>query len=292
LVVGYAGRASGFLTGKKGVFNPFSSVIRNYYFSSGRKVSNYYDLKEKNDQIYKEIIPNEKGKVIRKAPLTEKLKVKRIKNQTDAISDLLSDYRKLDIEKEPETAARLRDKILIQLEKLDAIIEKNKISFNPFKVRVAEAAESKALAFTGTPRQEQVYDQLKSGYRTGEASYYNPTNPSETREGTTGVGAYGRSVESGSVAFGNRVFHDALKKGEIIYIKVKGFEDIKTPYGNGVFRIDDTMNQRFSKQGQFNIDFNASDLDKARKSKGRYPIEFKIVEPETKKKNLQKNYYA
>jgi len=132
LVTGYFGRASGFLMGKKGVYNPFSSVIRNYYFSSGRRISNYYDLKEKNDQIYKEIIPNEKGKVIRKAPLTEKLKVKRIKNQTDNISDLLSDYRKLDIEKEPKKAARLREKILIQLEKLDSIIEKNKISFNPF----------------------------------------------------------------------------------------------------------------------------------------------------------------
>ena len=40
------------------------------------------------------------------------------------------------------------------------------------------------------------------------------------------------------------------------------------------------MNIRYSKPGQFNIDFNASDLDKAKKSKGRYPIEFKIIDPD------------
>jgi len=175
--------------------------------------------------------------------------------------------------------------------------------FTTFPVRIASSipkqvtadiSPSFSVAFAGTPYQEEKYEELKD-WTTGEASYYNPTNPAETREGTTGVGAYGRLIESGSVAFGNRVFHSALKGGEPIYIQVKGFEDIKTPYGNGVFRIDDTMNQRYSKKGQFNIDFNASDLDKARKQKGRYEIEFRIVEPgkETKRdKKLLKTAFA
>ena len=147
------------------------------------------------------------------------------------------------------------------------------------KAQASEGNSSNMLAFSGTERQEAIYDKMSKEYQTGEASYYDPLDPGQTREGTDGTGAYGRKIESGSVAFGNRVFHDALKKGEEVFIKVKGFEDIKTPYGDGVFRIDDTMNQRYSKQGQFNIDFSSEDIGKARKDKGRYPIEWKIVEP-------------
>jgi len=125
---------------------------------------------------------------------------------------------------------------------------------------------------------------------------YDPKDPKQTKNNPDGIGAYGRKIESGSIGFGNRVFQSALKAGEKIYIKVKGFEDIKTPYGDGVFRIDDTMNQRYSKKGQFNIDFYINDLDKERTKKGRFPIEFKIVEPgksETKKKPEDyKRYYA
>ena len=119
LITGYLGRATGFFTGKKGIYNPFSSVIKNYYFSSGRKISQFYDLKEDNDQLYKEIVPNKQGKVIRKASLDERVRAKKIKNQTDDISDLLSDYRKLDIETESEKAIKLRESILTKLEKLD-----------------------------------------------------------------------------------------------------------------------------------------------------------------------------
>ena len=120
LITGYFGRASGFLMGKQSVYNPFSSVIRNYYFTSGRTISNFYDRKEQVDLLYKEIIPDKKGKVLKKVSLTEKMKVKREKNQLDEIGDLLSDFRKIDIEKEPIKASRLREQILTKLNKLES----------------------------------------------------------------------------------------------------------------------------------------------------------------------------
>jgi len=160
-------------------------------------------------------------------------------------------------------------------------------------VKPAYAAE---IAFSGSPRQEEIYEKMSNEWTTGEASYYNPTNPAETRPGTDGTGAYGRKVEPGSVAFGNRVFHDRLKKGEQIYVKVKGFEKVKTPYGMGVFRVDDTMNERYSKKGQFNIDFHPDDITPEQRKRGRYKIEFKIVDPDKKEKPVRspnnKRYFA
>jgi len=110
---------------------------------------------------------------------------------------------------------------------------------------------------------------------TGSASFYNPTNPDETKAGGNGIGAYGRKIESGSVAMGNRQFQTDLKKGKMIYIKVEGMEDVTTPYGKGIFRIDDTMNKRYAETN--NIDFNAADLNKARKDKGRFNIKYQIL---------------
>lgn len=144
-------------------------------------------------------------------------------------------------------------------------------------VKQAYASE---LAFAGDQRQMEFYQKFSQDWQDGEASYYNATDPNQTREGTDGTGAYGRKIAPGSVAFGNRVFHDALKKGETILIRVEGMENVETPYGKGVFRIDDTMNPRYNQQGKFNIDFNPEDLSKAQVSKGRFPIKWKIVSDE------------
>ena len=169
---------------------------------------------------------------------------------------------------------------------------KSNTAFN--LIKPAYAADK--IAFTGSPRQEEVYNKMSNEWTTGEASYYNPTNPAETRPGTNGTGAYGRKIESGSVAFGNRVFHDRLKAGEKIYIQVKGFENVKTPYGMGIFRVDDTMNERYNQKGKFNIDFNPKDITPKQRKKGRYPIEFKIIDLEKKSKPVKtpnnKKYYA
>ena len=207
-------------------------------------------------------------------------------------------YKRLSDEEKKKALDKIKDSNLEQMlkkyryKKPKAEVESDKkTAFNI--VKPAYAAE---IAFSGSPRQEEVYEKMSNEWTTGEASYYNPTNPAETRPGTDGTGAYGRKVEPGSVAFGNRVFHDRLKKGEQIYVKVKGFEKVKTPYGMGVFRVDDTMNERYSKKGQFNIDFHPDDITPEQRKKGRYKIEFKIVDPDKKEKPVRspnnKRYFA
>lgn len=144
-------------------------------------------------------------------------------------------------------------------------------------VKQAYASE---LAFAGDERQMEFYRKFSQDWQEGEASYYNPTDPNQTRPDTDGTGAYGRKVKPGGVAFGNRVFHDALKKGETILIRVEGMEDVETPYGKGVFRVDDTMNPRYNEQGKFNIDFHPKDLNESQIRSGRFPIKWRIISDE------------
>jgi len=121
----------------------------------------------------------------------------------------------------------------------------------------------------------------ESQHRTGVATYYDPMDPNQTKENPDGIGAYGRPARSGSVAFGNRMFEDRLKKGEKIYIKVKGWENVETPYGKGVFRIDDTMNKRYNKPDLYKIDFVKEDVAQIKEKTGKsglFNIKFKIVE--------------
>ena len=318
LLTGYFGRSIGFATGKPSAYNFESNVIRDYYFSGGRRVSGLYDLKEKNDQNYTAYQRGEKD-----LSEEEVRELYRVKILTNDFGEIMRDYRKVDIEKDQENAARLRNEALQLINKVDngyepegldswskdakkrrfdkiRELEKEKLSLDTSTKKnfrlIKQVQASELVAFTGSPKQEKVYQELSSKYTTGEASYYDPLDPAQTRTGADGTGAYGRKIESGSVAFGNRIFQDRLKAGEEIYIKVKGFEDIKTPYGNGVFRIDDTMNVRYNKQGQFNIDFSSEDIGKERKDRGRYEIEFKIVEPEKtikfNKTKDDKRYFA
>ena len=38
------------------------------------------------------------------------------------------------------------------------------------------------------------------------------------------------------------------------------------------------MNKRYDKKGEYNIDFHASDFDKAKKGRGRFQVEFKVID--------------
>jgi len=125
---------------------------------------------------------------------------------------------------------------------------------------------------------DPVEKKLASNWTTGEGTFYDPNDPNQTKPNPDGIGAYGRKIGPGSVAFGNRYFQSRLKSGEEIFIKVKGLDNIKTPYGNGVFRIDDTMHERYNKKGKFNMDFYNKDVDAEFKKKGRMPLDFKIVQ--------------
>lgn len=94
------------------------------------------------------------------------------------------------------------------------------------------------------------------------ATYYHPEYDSETRKGGNGVGAFGRKVEFGDVAIGDRTELQALKdkarKGGDTFIFIKDLADVKTPWGNGVFRINDVKNKRYDKTESFDIALNPS----------------------------------
>lgn len=107
LITGYFGRASGYITGKPDIFNPFKSMKREYYFTSGRKVQEFYDMKEVNDQNYYDMKHN-----LKKFTLKEKNSILRERTKLNVINDLLKSYNDVDEEKFPTKAEYYRTRII------------------------------------------------------------------------------------------------------------------------------------------------------------------------------------
>ncbi len=104
-----------------------------------------------------------------------------------------------------------------------------------------------------------------------EASYYNPMQISKH-----GLGASGRKIRSGSIALGATFTKNFIKK-EIVFIEVRDC-DIVTPYGKGIFRVDDMMHRRYSsREDKYFIDFFYKDISPRQKRLGRFKIEFRIL---------------
>lgn len=78
-----------------------------YYFESGRKLQNYYDLKQTNSQKYSDY----KNKRIRltKQQTVDMLKTKAKLKQVDS---LLQTYKDLNPDKQPKTMNIFRNKII------------------------------------------------------------------------------------------------------------------------------------------------------------------------------------
>lgn len=92
----------------------------------------------------------------------------------------------------------------------------------------------------------------KSSTKPVKVTYYNPNDPAQTRPGGTGVGAFNQPVQFGDVAMGVRKY----KQGDLIYIEE--LKDVPTPYGDGVFRVNDKKNIRYNK-GTDNFDIAIPD---------------------------------
>jgi len=113
LITGYLGRATGFLTGKPGVYNPLRTMNRQLYFTSTRQIQLYYDLKEKNDQQYSDY----KNKR-RTFKVGERTEILRLREKLKAIDHYLDLYREIDIEKHKEKADQYASKIISLINKL------------------------------------------------------------------------------------------------------------------------------------------------------------------------------
>lgn len=116
---------------------------------------------------------------------------------------------------------------------------------------------------------------FSENWHIAEGSYYNPKDPKQTRKDTDGIGAFGRKIKSGSIAFGS-IFTEKIRKEKIVvFIEIKDC-NIITPYGKGIFRIDDKMANRYSKKDKYYIDFYHEDLDWFHKKMGRFKKEFRV----------------
>lgn len=114
LLTGYFGRATGFVTGKPGIYDPFRGINREYYFQSGRTLQDFYDLKDKNQQQYHDYT----NRILQFTPeKVQKIKSNRVK--INRINDMLDTYRDIDLEKQPDRAANIRDRILADIEQLN-----------------------------------------------------------------------------------------------------------------------------------------------------------------------------
>jgi hypothetical protein len=73
------------------------------------------------------------------------------------------------------------------------------------------------------------------------------------------IGGFNTKMQFGDVAVANRDEYNEAKNKFIkdkkdTFIEVPELSNIKTPYGNGVFRIRDTMNERFDENGENKLD--------------------------------------
>lgn len=141
-------------------------------------------------------------------------------------------------------------------------------------------------------KEEVIGDIL--GWKTAKASYYDSNDPKQTKIDCDGVGASGRRIKSGSIALGSTFTKNFIKKDIVVFIQVKDC-NIITPYGKGIFRVDDMMNHRYNnKDDHFFVDFFHEDVNSKQKRLGRFQIEFrvfKIVKPDNDNLSLSGFFY-
>jgi len=116
-----------------------------------------------------------------------------------------------------------------------------------------------------------------SDWQVASGSYYDPKDTLQTRKGGDGRGAFERMVQSGSIALGSAFtkFFVEEKENIEIFIEIKGLNVI-TPFGKGIFRLDDKMGEDYSINNSFFLDFLEENLTAKLKRIGRFNVYFRI----------------
>ncbi len=120
LLEGFLGRSVGYLTLKPSVYKPQTTVNREYLITLGRRVTNYYDDKEKIDQQYKALKDKYKDTETSKIPsgvLEKARELKAKQNKYNAFADALKEYKKIDT-KDVEKLREARTKLIEYLNEL------------------------------------------------------------------------------------------------------------------------------------------------------------------------------
>lgn len=137
------GRTIGMITGKPDAWNVLKSVNREYYLEYGRRLNDYWDAKEKNDQLY-----NSMTKGTRRYSKEKELEVFRRKALSKDIDKALDEYRSAydskDIAKIESTRARVID-LVTRYNENPSTPEMEMYLANPNAKTMEEAMRARAL---------------------------------------------------------------------------------------------------------------------------------------------------
>jgi len=123
-------------------------------------------------------------------------------------------------------------------------------------------------------------EEILSDWRTAEAFFYDANDSTQTRKDCDGSGAFGRKIESGSIALGSAFTKRLKEENMILLVEVKGYNlNVVTQYGKNIFCVNDAMGDRYNQSDSiFFVDFFPGDLDFYHIQKGKFPVDIKIHE--------------
>lgn len=120
LIEGFLGRASRLVTGKKGSMDLASGVYRDYFFSMGRRVQDFYDESTAVNQRWNTLKTKYKGKTGLSSEVKSEISsVNKKRLMYGRINDMLGELRKINIKAEPYKATYYRTKIIEGFEQID-----------------------------------------------------------------------------------------------------------------------------------------------------------------------------
>jgi hypothetical protein len=128
------------------------------------------------------------------------------------------------------------------------------------------------------PAPKTIEDKLMeafSNWKTAEATYYDPMDSTQTKKNPDGKGTLGRLISSGSISLDSSIVGTIQREELEVFIEVLNLK-IMTPYGKGIFRVDDSMPGDYSGKNHFHIDFFQDDLDSRHLRQGRFKVKFRI----------------
>ena len=91
------------------------------------------------------------------------------------------------------------------------------------------------------------------------------------------MGSFERMIQSGSIALGSSFTKFFIKEKDKmeVFIEIQNL-NVVTPFGKGIFRLDDSMGSDFTNNEEFYLDFNKENLSNHLKGVGRFKVEFRI----------------
>lgn len=137
---------------------------------------------------------------------------------------------------------------------------------------------------TKTAKEELPCDSLAIAIRTlsdwqvASGSYYDPKDTLQTKPECDGKGAFERMVQSGSIALGSSFTKFFVNKKKEMEVLIETNLKVVTPFGKGIFRLDDKMGKSYSIDGNYFLDFHEENLTKELILTGRFKVLFRIYE--------------